>query len=182
MFCQIPTTNETVQCSFNVCFPPEGLLPFFCSSSFVQFFWRSAAYMLSVTSLVWVNACMCFCLEWVICLCLKWLRHDQKSVIPLVYVQHVWISFTMYFITFLHEFIGVFLCENVPQWCVANLRGLSVLDAYQKGSSHKTAHMSLTAQLTSSECHETLLILFTQTICYQSTMSLVKQGFCMCAT
>ncbi len=77
---------------------------------------------------------------------------------------------------------GFFLCENVPQWCVANLCGLSVLDAYQKGSSHKTAHLSLTAQLTPSECHETLLILFTQTICYQSTMSLVKQGFCMCAT
>ncbi len=56
MFCQIPTTNETVQCSFNVCFPPEGLLPFFCSSSFVQFFWRSAAHAFSY--IVSLSKCM----------------------------------------------------------------------------------------------------------------------------
>lgn len=168
----------------NLCFPPEGLLLFFCSSSFVQFFWRSAAYMLSPTSLVWVNACMCFCLEWVGCICLKWLRHDQKSVMPLVYVQHVWISFCMYFIH-LFAWIDRFLCENVAQWCVA--WPVCTWCISKRLKPQDSPHVTYCSTDVSSECHETLLILCAQfSICYQSTMSLVilktaKQGFCMCA-
>ncbi len=144
MFCQIPTTNETVQCSFNVCFPPEGLLPFFCSSSL---FSSSGVlqHMLSLTSLVWVNACMCFCLEWVICLCLKWLRHDQKSVIPLVYVQHVWYHSPCTSSPFCMNLSGFFYVKmyhnDVLRTCVACLSLMHIKKA--QATRQPTCHLLL---------------------------------------